>query len=133
MHVKNGIGRSSNRKKEKDGSLKPIGSSDSTRVNTNNVGDDQSEISYAPSNAPSKYGPDSMGFSEGTANNFLGRADGTENATDLSPLEDGAYDEEESFNLLNPNDKISVKDFEYRKVIGRGSFGKVYLVRKKDS
>lgn len=35
--------------------------------------------------------------------------------------------------MLNPNDKISAKDFEYKKVIGRGSFGKVYLVRKKDS
>ena len=43
------------------------------------------------------------------------------------------YEEEESFNLLNPNDKICAKDFEYKKVIGRGSFGKVYLVRKKDS
>ena len=30
-------------------------------------------------------------------------------------------------------DKISVDDFDYIKVIGRGSFGKVYLVRKKDT
>jgi hypothetical protein len=36
-------------------------------------------------------------------------------------------------NLLNPNTKISKEDFYILKVIGRGSFGKVYLVRKKDS
>lgn len=47
--------------------------------------------------------------------------------------DDDRYEEEESINLLSPNDKISAKDFEYKKVIGRGSFGKVYLVRKKDS
>ena len=29
--------------------------------------------------------------------------------------------------------KISINDFQLLKVIGRGSFGKVYLVRKKDS
>jgi serine/threonine protein kinase len=36
-------------------------------------------------------------------------------------------------NLLSPLQKISVDDFDYIKVIGRGSFGKVYLVRKKDT
>lgn len=36
-------------------------------------------------------------------------------------------------NLLNPNAKISKEDFYILKVIGRGSFGKVYLVRKKDT
>ena len=35
-------------------------------------------------------------------------------------------------NLLNST-KIGVDDFSYIKVIGRGSFGKVYLVRKKDT
>ena len=29
--------------------------------------------------------------------------------------------------------KISINDFQLLKVIGRGSFGKVYLVRKKDT
>ena len=33
-------------------------------------------------------------------------------------------------NLLAPQEKIGLKDFEIVKVIGRGSFGKVYLVKK---
>ena len=33
-------------------------------------------------------------------------------------------------NLLAPKEKIGLKDFELVKVIGRGSFGKVYLVKK---
>ena len=36
-------------------------------------------------------------------------------------------------NLLKPNTKISKDDFLILKVIGRGSFGKVYLVRHKES
>ena len=32
-------------------------------------------------------------------------------------------------NLLDPNQKISAADFEYIKVIGRGAFAKVLLVR----
>jgi len=34
---------------------------------------------------------------------------------------------------MHPGKKISLDDFKLLKVIGRGSFGKVYLVRKKDS
>mmetsp|Transcript_8992 Transcript_8992/g.15221 ORF Transcript_8992/g.15221 Transcript_8992/m.15221 type:complete len:80 (+) Transcript_8992:248-487(+) len=34
---------------------------------------------------------------------------------------------------MMPGTKISINDFQLLKVIGRGSFGKVYLVRKKDS
>lgn len=34
-------------------------------------------------------------------------------------------------NLFKPGQKISKDDFIELKVIGRGSFGKVYLVRKK--
>ena len=33
-------------------------------------------------------------------------------------------------NLMNPGEAISVKDFEKIKVIGRGAFAKVYLVKK---
>ena len=39
-------------------------------------------------------------------------------------------DQEACENLLRPNKKISLNDFELVKVIGRGSFGKVYLVRR---
>ena len=47
-------------------------------------------------------------------------------------LADGGDDEEggECENLLRPNKKISLNDFELVKVIGRGSFGKVYMVRR---
>jgi len=34
-------------------------------------------------------------------------------------------------NLLSAN-KISKDDFVFQKVVGRGSFGKVYMVKKKD-
>ena len=34
---------------------------------------------------------------------------------------------------MSGGERISVDDFDYIKVIGRGSFGKVYLVRKKDT
>ena len=47
--------------------------------------------------------------------------------------DDEQYDEENADtceNLLRPNKKISLNDFELVKVIGRGSFGKVYLVRR---
>ena len=33
-------------------------------------------------------------------------------------------------NLLTPQNKISINDFELVKVIGRGSFGKVFLVKR---
>lgn len=61
--------------------------------------------------------------------------DDKDSCIDNSPVggaEDGEYVEEESFNLLN-NDKISAADFDYKKVIGRGSFGKVYLVKHKET
>lgn len=36
-----------------------------------------------------------------------------------------------SENLLEPQTKISRNDFAFLKVIGRGSFGKVYMVKKR--
>ena len=36
-------------------------------------------------------------------------------------------------NLMNPGEAISANDFDKIKVIGRGAFAKVYLVRKKDT
>lgn len=39
----------------------------------------------------------------------------------------------ESENLLRPAVKISKEDFKIIKVIGRGTFGKVFMVKKKDS
>ena len=62
-----------------------------------------------------------------------------------APKENEKINEEEDFldeddekdgpteNLMNPSQKISKEDFYILKVIGRGSFGKVYLVRKKDT
>jgi serine/threonine protein kinase len=47
--------------------------------------------------------------------------------------DDNAVDDEGvAENLLNSTKKISKNDFIFLKVIGRGSFGKVYLVKKKD-
>mmetsp|Transcript_32190 Transcript_32190/g.49225 ORF Transcript_32190/g.49225 Transcript_32190/m.49225 type:complete len:137 (-) Transcript_32190:759-1169(-) len=46
---------------------------------------------------------------------------------------DDAEGDEPTENLMLPGTKISLHDFTMLKVIGRGSFGKVYLVRKKDS
>jgi serine/threonine protein kinase len=34
---------------------------------------------------------------------------------------------------MNPLLKISADDFQYVRVIGRGAFAKVYLVKKKDT
>ena len=47
-----------------------------------------------------------------------------------SDLNRGSGGDEVCENLLRPNKKISMDDFEIKKVIGRGSFGKVYLVKR---
>ena len=44
---------------------------------------------------------------------------------------DGAVDDTQNF--LDPTIKISTDDFHLIKVIGRGTFGKVFMVRKKDT
>ena len=36
-------------------------------------------------------------------------------------------------NILQPQSKISKDDFKIVKVIGRGTFGKVFMVKKKDT
>jgi serine/threonine protein kinase len=41
--------------------------------------------------------------------------------------------QEETRDILNPAISISKDDFNLIKVIGRGTFGKVFLVRKKDT
>ena len=46
----------------------------------------------------------------------------------LVKTEDGV----ETENLLEKGKKIALEDFQMVKVIGRGSFGKVYLVRHKE-
>ena len=59
--------------------------------------------------------------------------------TEIQVTDEDLIDEEDAEadgpteNLMNPNQKISKEDFYILKVIGRGSFGKVYLVRKKDT
>lgn len=49
-------------------------------------------------------------------------------ADDDRDQDDGGVTE----NILQPGTKISINDFQLLTVVGRGSFGKVYLVRKKD-
>ena len=41
--------------------------------------------------------------------------------------------QQDTHDFLNPSIKISTDDFQLIKVIGRGTFGKVFMVRKKDT
>jgi len=43
-----------------------------------------------------------------------------------------AYDDGPAENLMEKGKKIALDDFQMMKVIGRGSFGKVYLVKHKE-
>ena len=47
--------------------------------------------------------------------------------------EDMDDDNGDTENLMAPGKKVSKDDFLILKVIGRGSFGKVYLVRHKET
>ena len=58
--------------------------------------------------------------------------EGNSNQQLNSAAENDGDDEGVSENLLTPAKKISKNDFIFCKVVGRGSFGKVYLVKKKD-
>lgn len=69
------------------------------------------------------------GMPPGMMSGDLERDSTTDN--NFNEEEDGADGDTE--NLLQPDKKISMNDFEPVTVIGRGSFGKVYLVKKKDS
>ena len=51
-------------------------------------------------------------------------------APPLTSNNDEEDEDGETENLLRPQTKISISDFELVKVIGRGSFGKVYLVKR---
>ena len=54
---------------------------------------------------------------------------------DNNDQDDGDDDNDKGVteNILNPGQKIALDDFQLNTVIGRGSFGKVYLVRHKAS
>lgn len=62
-------------------------------------------------------------------NNDQSKFDGRETEIDGADETDGGVVE----NLLQPGKKISMDDFTLVTVIGRGSFGKVFLAKKKDS
>jgi len=60
---------------------------------------------------------------------------GSTDATEENNEDDGAemaMDEGPAENLMEKGKKISLDDFQLIKVIGRGSFGKVYLVKHKE-
>ena len=52
-----------------------------------------------------------------------------DNSLNMDDQQDDQEDEGQVENLLDPSKKVSLNDFIRLKVIGRGSFGKVYLVR----
>ena len=56
-------------------------------------------------------------------------------SNDNNDMDDGQDegDDGPTTNILNPGQKIAIDDFQLLTVVGRGSFGKVYLVRKKDT
>ena len=82
------------------------------------------------SNFHKKNKPISKGIMrQGSNDDFNTDAGTNENEDDGEQEGDGGPVE----NLMEPGKKISLDDFIRLKVIGRGSFGKVYLVRKRDT
>ena len=66
--------------------------------------------------------------------NGIKKGAATNSTQDTNYDDDGDTERDEpTENLMTPGKKISLNDFTMLKVIGRGSFGKVYLVRKKDN
>ena len=51
----------------------------------------------------------------------------------LNQIDSETCVEIDSENILQPASKISKDDFKIIKVIGRGSFGKVFMVKKRDT
>ena len=78
-------------------------------------------------NKPIKMDLNTPNQQEDSMNQSMGMNNSTANG-EGDDEDEGAIE-----NLMNPNKKISLNDFIRLKVIGRGSFGKVYLVRKRDT
>ena len=51
----------------------------------------------------------------------------------MTNFSNSGFNTRDDSSLFYSSKEISADAFEYLKVIGRGSFGKVYLVRKKDT
>jgi serine/threonine protein kinase len=79
------------------------------------------------SNFHNKNRPIAKGLNRQSSNEDFGE-DATREQEDDGENEGGPVE-----NLMEPGKKISLDDFIRLKVIGRGSFGKVYLVRKRDT
>ena len=80
------------------------------------------------SNFHQKNKPISKGITRKGSNDDFTTTTGTHENEDDGEQEGGPVE-----NLMEPGKKISLDDFIRLKVIGRGSFGKVYLVRKRDT
>ena len=67
----------------------------------------------------------------------MGKKRNTDSEASIKQDEEDDKEDEEgdgpAENLLQPGKKVSKDDFIILKVIGRGSFGKVYLVRHKET
>ena len=74
-------------------------------------------------NKPIAKGPKRKDSNEDFGENNTEQEDDGEGENEGGPVE----------NLMEPGTKIKLDDFIRLKVIGRGSFGKVYLVRKRDT
>ena len=76
----------------------------------------------------------------GSQINQFGKNTNSQNSTDVSDMsgygQSAITNKYSALAKADPNyssQDISIEDFQIIKVIGRGSFGKVYLVQKKDS
>ncbi len=89
-----------------------------------------SQISLTPAVADVKFHQNNRPIANGMKNAALNASKAMDSTMDEN---DEADRDEQTENLMAPGTKISLSDFTMLKVIGRGSFGKVYLVRKKDT
>ena len=79
-------------------------------------------------NGPKSSNVSNLDMSSNTWNNDTTIGGTLPHPQDGSVLQEGMADD-----ILNEGEKINMNDFEYIKVVGRGSFGKVYLVKKHDN